>query len=314
MVRIKPKITVIGSYAVGMTMKTDRFPVCGETRLGCDFQELHGGKGSNQAIEAARLGAIVNFIGCIGKDSFGDKAIELFKMEGISYENVKRSEKFSTGVGFITVDELGHNNIVIDFGANNDISCEDIDKVEAVIASCDILLVQLEICIKAVEHAVKIAKKHGITVILNPAPFQTLSDKLLQNTDILTPNETEARLILGLRPDEDILEIEIGKKLIDRGVKTAVITLGSKGALIVTKDSNMFVPVREVKVVDTTGAGDTFSSSLAIAIAEGRSLREAVEFAGAAASLSVMRYGVVPSLPYREEVENFLKEKEEVSS
>lgn len=313
MVRIKPKITVIGSYAVGMTMKTDRFPVCGETRLGSDFQALHGGKGSNQAIEAARLGAIVNFIGCIGKDSFGEKAIELFKEEGINYENVKRSEKFSTGVGFITVDELGHNNIVIDFGANNDISCEDIDKVEAVIASCDILLVQLEICIKAVEHAVKIAKKHGVTVILNPAPFQTLSDKLLQNTDILTPNETEARLILGLRPDEDILEIEIGKKLIDRGVKTAIITLGSKGALIVTKDSNMFVPVRKVKVVDTTGAGDTFSSSLAIAIAEGRSLREAVEFAGAAASLSVMKYGVVPSLPYREEVENYLKEKEEVS-
>lgn len=303
----KPVITVIGSYAVGMTMKTDRFPVCGETRLGRDFATLHGGKGSNQAIEAARLGAEVNFIGCVGKDPFGDMAIELFKEEGIHCGNVKRSDKFSTGVGFVIVDETGHNIIVIDFGANNDINREDLDKVEGIIAGSDILLVQLEICMEAVEYAVEIAKKHGIKVVLNPAPFQPVNDKLLSGIDIITPNETEARLLLDLKPDQEVPELEIGKKLLSKGVKAAIITLGSRGAMIITGDYNEVVPVKDVQVLDTTGAGDTFSASLSVAIAEGKSLRDAVEFAGAAASLSVMKYGVVPSLPYREEVEKFLR-------
>ena len=304
----RPVITVVGSYAVGMTMKTKRFPICGETLLGKDFAALHGGKGSNQAIEAARLGAEVNFIGCVGKDSFGDSAVELFKEEGINCSCVKRSKDYSTGVGFIIVDDSGHNIIVIDFGANNDIDRKDIDKAEDAIAKSDILLVQLEICMEAVEYAIEVAKRHGVKVVLNPAPFQPLSDKLLSLIDIITPNETEARLLLGMEPDEKVSEIEIGNKLLAKGVKTAIITLGSKGALIVTKEYNETVPVKEVKVLDTTGAGDTFSSSLSVALAEGRNLRDAVEFAGAAASLSVMKYGVVPSLPYREEVEKFLQE------
>lgn len=303
----KPVITVAGSYAVGMTMKTERFPVCGETRLGRDFATLHGGKGSNQAVEAVRLGAEVNFIGCVGKDSFGETAIELFKEEGMNFENVKRSDKFSTGVGFVVVDESGHNIIVIDFGANNDITREDIDRAEEDIAKSDILLVQLEICIEAVEYIVEVAKKHGVKVVLNPAPFQPLGDKFLSQIDIITPNETEARLLLGLSPECEISELEIGKALLAKGVKTAIITLGSKGAIIVTDEYNEVVPVKDVKVLDTTGAGDTFSSALSVALAEGKSLRHAVEFAGAAASLSVMKYGVVPSLPYRKEVEKFLK-------
>lgn len=303
----KNVITVVGSYAVGMTMKTDRFPISGETRLGRDFATLHGGKGSNQAIEAARLGAEVNFIGCVGKDSFGDMAIELFKNEGINYKNVKRSDRFSTGVGFVVVDDSGNNIIVIDFGANNDISREDIDKVEEVIAKSDILLVQLEISIEAVERAVELAKRHGIKVILNPAPFQPLSDKLLSLVDIITPNEGEAKLLLGLKPNEEISEVEIGKKLLAKRVKNVVITLGSRGAIIVTEDKCETVPVKPVKVLDTTGAGDTFSSALSVAIAEGKGLKEAVEFAGGAASLSVTKYGVVPSLPYRQEVEEFLR-------
>lgn len=303
----KPVITVAGSYAVGMTMKTERFPVCGETRLGRDFAILHGGKGSNQAVEAARLGAEVNFIGCVGKDSFGDTAIELFKEEEMNFENVKRSDKFGTGVGFVIVDESGHNIIVIDFGANNDITREDIDRAEEDIAKSDILLVQLEICIEAVEYIVEVAKKHGVKVVLNPAPFQPLGDKFLSQIDIITPNETEARLLLGLSPECEISGLEIGKALLAKGVKTVIITLGSKGAMIVTDEYNEVVPVKDVKVLDTTGAGDTFSSALSVALAEGKCLRDAVEFAGAAASLSVMKYGVVPSLPYRGEVEKFLK-------
>ena len=303
----RPVITVAGSYAVGMTMKTKRFPVSGETLLGSDFAALHGGKGSNQAIEAARLGAEVNFIGCVGRDPFGDMAVELYKEEGINYSHMKRSGKFSTGVGFVLVDEAGHNVIVIDFGANNDICREDINKAETTIAKSNILLVQLEICMEAVEYVIEIAKRHAVKVVLNPAPFQPVSDKLLGMTDVITPNETEARLLVGLKPDEAISELEVGKKLLERGVRTAIITLGSRGAMIVADSYNEIVPVREVKVVDTTGAGDTFSSSLSVALAEGRPLRDAVEFAGAAASLSVMKYGVVSSLPYRKEVEEFMK-------
>jgi ribokinase len=300
-------ITVVGSYAVGMTMRSLRFPVSGETILGSDFQVLHGGKGSNQAVEAARLGADVNYIGCIGKDTFGEMAKNLFKVEGINYSNIKISEKYNTGVGFVMVDENGHNRIIIDFGANNDILKEDIYKLESIIKETNIVLVQLEICLEAVEAVLEIAHKNKVKTILNPAPFQPINERLLKYVDILTPNESEARLLLGYKPDEKITDEEVGKKLLEKGVKNVVITLGSKGAMIISKNEITVIPVKEVKVVDTTGAGDTFSSALAVGLAEGKNMKDAVNFAGTAAALSVTKYGVVPSLPYRKEVEEFLR-------
>lgn len=302
----KPVITVLGSYAVGMTMCTERFPTCGETLLGKNFQQMHGGKGSNQAIEAARLGAQTNFCGCVGKDVFGDSAIALFQQEGIHYDHVKRSALYPTGVGFINVDKNGNNIITIDFGANNDLSDADIEPLEDLIAKSDILLIQLEIALAAVECAARLAKKNGVKVILNPAPFQPISDELIKNVDIMTPNETEAKLLLNLNPELPVTERELAEAIYRKGASQVVVTLGERGAYIFSQEIKKVIPAREVTAIDSTGAGDTFSAALAVAIAEGNDLENAVKFANTAAGLSVTKYGVVTSLPYRQEVERYL--------
>lgn len=300
-------ITVIGSYAVGMSAVTDKFPVKGETKIGRNFALSHGGKGSNQAIAAARSGGKVYFGGCIGSDEFGENAIKLYKEEKINYDYLKHSNKYSTGVGLIFVDGNGENMIVIDLGANNDIFPEDIAKMEDVIKNSSILLMQLEIEESAVVSAAKIARKNGVRVILNPAPYKPMSRDLLENIDIFTPNETEARAVVGLDSKADISDEELADRILKMGVKTVIITLGERGAYIANKNMKQYVPSKKVNAVDTTGAGDTFSGALSVAVSEGKDLVEAVKFASAAAGISVTKYGVVEAIPYRDEVEKFLK-------
>jgi len=308
-VRKIPNITVIGSYAVGMTMVTGRLPVAGETSLGHDFTVLHGGKGSNQAIAAARLGSKVHFVSCIGRDAFGESALELYKEEGIDSTGVKRSQTLPTGVGFVIVNESGENSIVIDFGACNDIDPEDIERLEPVIKQSDIVVLQLEICLRAVIHSAQRSHALGVPILLNPAPFQKIPEELFALCDYITPNETEARLLCGLKPDEPLKDEEVARMLLDKGSKNVIITLGAEGALILNREQSVRVGGIRVEVKDTTGAGDTFSAALATALSAGQDLVSAVRFANFAGALSVTRYGVVPSIPFLSDVEELMKKE-----
>ncbi len=312
------RVTVIGSYAVGMTMGCARFPREGETVMGRGFQLLHGGKGSNQAIAVARLGGSVTFGASLGNDSFGGAALDMLKAEGIDTTFVKRMDGVSTGVGFVIVAESGNNEIVIDLGANHHLAPADIDRMADAIAAADLVMIQLEINPQAVIRAVDIAHEKGTRVILNPAPFQKLPDETVRKVTYLTPNETEAAAMLGW----DVSRVLDGHAmegrtlalaLFDRYGVNAVVTLGEKGAYIRTSSMDEPSPGFRARAVDTTGAGDSFSGALAVALGEGKELREAVRFANGAASLSVEVEGVVPSMPYRAAVEARLDEKERAS-
>lgn len=301
----KNKIFVLGSYAAGMTAACENFPRTGQTVRGLDFQILYGGKGSNQAVAAARLGGQVTFCTCIGCDSLGDDAVKMFTREGVNAEYVKRTDKKTTGVGIVMLDKKGDNEIVICLGANDVFSAEDVDNLEKAIAESDVLLVQLEFNLEAVVRAVELAYKHHVKVILNPAPYQQLPDSVLKKVSLITPNETEAQEMAGVSS----FDLKIPGLLFSRYHCPVVVTLGSRGAYIKTADFEGMVPPYPLDPIDTTGAGDTFSGALAVAVSEGRPLKDAVWFATKAAALSVTKKGVVEAIPTRKEVDD-LKEVE----
>lgn len=304
---VREKVAVIGSYAVGMTMSTERFPTEGETVLGSNFQMHYGGKGSNQAVAAARMGADVLYGGCLGKDSFGDMALELYDKEDMNVTYVRRSTTgASTGVGLVIVNAHGENEIVIDFAANNEVGPEDIDNMMPDIKKCRYLLMQLEINIDTVIYAAKRCKEENVRFILNPAPYHDLPKEIYSYCDYLTPNETEAKSILGLKKEEPVSQMEVAKRIYALGVKNVIITLGGKGALIYNNEIQEVIEGIKVLAVDTTGAGDTFNGALMVGLAEGKTIQEAVRFGNAAAALSVTVEGVVPSIPYRNQVEELL--------
>jgi ribokinase len=306
----RPVITVVGSFAVGLTLRAPRFPVAGETLVGTDFDMGPGGKGSNQAVGAARLGAESHLVAVIGADAFGDMAVDLYRREGVGTTHLRRTAERNTGVGFITLNAAGENHIVLDMGANHLLSPADVDAAEALIAGSRAVLTVLEISPATAGHALRLARQHGVLSILNPAPAQPLDDALLAAVDVLTPNESELRILCGLSPDDRSDTVELGHRLQRRGVRQLVVTRGSRGALVVTADGGTHhVPGVEVQVVDTTGAGDAFTCALAVALAEsGRAndpagLLEAARFATYAGALAVTRLGVIPALPTRAEVE-----------
>lgn len=303
-----PKITVVGSFAVGLTMNVPRLPVRGETLLGSGFAIGPGGKGSNQAVGAARLGAISRFVAMIGVDNFGDIAVEMYRREGVDITHLKRTPERSTGVGFIIVGPSGENMITVDVGANLLLSPSDVDAAEALIADSDVVLSVLEIPVAPAARAAALARRHGVRMILNPAPAQALDDDFLRNIDILTPNEGELRVIAGLAPDDPADGVAIARSLIARGVGAVVITRGGDGVTIVARDAEaVHVPAFPVQPVDTTGAGDSFNSALAVALAEGKDLATAARFAAAAGAFTVTKPGVIPALPTRAELEAFIE-------
>ncbi len=293
-------VTVVGSYAVGMTIECQEFPVSGQTVKGHNFRLLHGGKGSNQAIGVARLGGRAVFGSCVGNDSFGDNALAMHDKEGIDRRFVKRTDRDATGVGLIYVSASGENEIVIGLGANEHFLPADVDAMRDAIANSDLLLVQLEMNLEAVARAIEVAHAAGVPVILNPAPFSRLPDAVVKKVTYLTPNETEAAAMLGLQSVTD--GRELAHRLHAAYGAAAVVTLGEKGAYIKSGTVDELVPGIKVEPVDSTGAGDTFSSALAVALGEGRELPEAVRFANCAAGLSVTVKGVVESIPYRRQV------------
>jgi ribokinase len=291
-------------------MKVPRLPSNGETLLGSGYRVDYGGKGSNQAVGCARLGASVSFIAKIGKDSFGDMALGLYDDEGVDTTCVQRTPDAPTGVGFITVEaSSGHNCIVLDPGANEHLSAKDVESFPDPFSSAAVVLTQLEIPVPAAQAALSLGRSRDAVTILNPAPVRALPQSVLRLVDVLTPNETEAKVLAGLPPQQPAEPEEVARKLIHEGVKQVVMTLGEKGALIVTESSSIHVPAISVSAVDTTGAGDAFNAGLAIALASGADLEAGVRFAVVTGGLAVTREGVIPSLPKLEEVVQFIRQQ-----
>jgi ribokinase len=294
-----PIITVVGSFAVGMTIRTSKMPVFGETLIGSNFDMGPGGKGSNQAVGVAKLGARSFFAGIIGNDMLGEIAQELYRRDGVDTTFLSVNHETPTGVGFIILNESGQNGIILDMGANKLMDTAFVDRLEKQISASDMVMSVLEIPLEASGQAMHLGKKHGVRTILNPAPAQKLPDEILQNVDFLTPNETELRILMGLRSDDPIPNEELARSFKSRWEGTLIVTLGEQGALICDGPDVLHIPSVDVDVVDTTGAGDAFNAGLAVAMAEGMILPEAVKFANCAGALTCKKLGVAPAMPNR---------------
>lgn len=302
---VRSRILVVGSSNTDMVIKTKHLPRPGETVLGGTFFMNPGGKGANQAVAIARLGGQVSFICKTGSDIFGHQSQMLFEEEGIDTSYILSDSKNPSGVALITVDEHAENCIVVASGANANLLPADITKAEEAIDQADIVLMQLEIPMETVEYVAELAFRKNKKVILNPAPAHPLSANLLRHLYAITPNETEAEMISGVKITDEASAIEAARVLAGMGVQHIIITLGSKGALSYYKGEIVFVPAYKVEAVDTTAAGDVFNGAFTVALSEGRSLPEAVRFACKASAISVTRVGAQASAPYRNEVDIF---------
>lgn len=301
------KVCIIGSYAKALVMTAKRIPLVGETLLGEDYRETFGGKGSDMAVQAARLGADVSYIGVVGNDAFGHEFIELMKSEGIILEGIRETDELPTGVGFIIKDTNARNVIVVDMGANQLFSKSDIEEHGELIEQADVVLAQLEIPTDTALYALKKAKELGKTTILNPAPAINLLSYDLSFVDMITPNETEARVAIGMLPEMEISHREVAEELLNTGCGAVVMTLGGEGVEIHTSSQIERIDSYPIEVVDSNGAGDSFNASLAVALGEGMELNKAVQFANAVAGLCCTKWETVPSYHTRLEVEEFMR-------
>jgi len=296
----EPRAAVVGSYNAGYVAEVPEFPVAGETVTATNYEEVVGGKGSNQAVAAARLGAEVCFVGCVGDDRHAETAFDLWDREGVDATNVRVVGE-RTGLGIVIVEETGENEIVVVPGANHALGPDRVRAAADAIGACDVLLVQLEIDDDAVAAAVEVGAQRGLDVVLNPAPARELPAGILEDVDYLTPNETEARVLAGHPPDADVDDTAVSATLRESGVGTVVLTLGTDGALVDGGERER-VPAPDVEVADTTGAGDAFNAAFAVALAEGHPPTEATRVGCGAGAASVTTFDVIPSLPSRADV------------
>lgn len=298
---------MVGSYGVGLTMRLDRVPVAGETIAGGVFSSGHGGKGSNQAVGAARLGAEVTFLTAVGDDAMGRDALDLWSEEGVDASAVVTVPGAATMVGIILVEPSGENRIVIATGALDHLSPEHVQGFAPALTAADVAVAQMEIPLPTVLAALRLAHSTGTRTLLNPAPAQPLPDEAWETIDVMTPNRTEAAILMGLDPATAESPDDLAAALRERGVGTVVITLGEDGALIADEAGTRRVPAVPARaVVDTTGAGDAFTAALSVALAEGQPTDEAVRFAAAAGAHAVSIAEVIPSLASRADIERLL--------
>ncbi|QQE75414.1 ribokinase [Brevibacillus composti] len=297
------KIAVLGSLNMDLVAHVHHLPQPGETIISSRFQTIPGGKGANQAVAAARLGAKVRMIGKVGGDSYGEQLLEGLAEAGIDTEGIEREG--TTGMALINVSDQGENQIVLVPGANNEVTVAYTAHHHDILTDCDVLLVQLEIPLDTVAYAVQTAHRLGKRIILNPAPAQPLPEEMLRCIDTLTPNETELELLTGM-PVKTLPEIEAAaQKLLAKGPGRVIVTLGEKGALLARTDGTLHIPACQVAAIDTTAAGDAFTAAFAVAQSRGMADEEAIRFASKAAAIVVTRHGAQPSLPTLEEVEAF---------
>jgi ribokinase len=290
-------ILVIGSTNTDMVVKTVRFPKPGETLTGGEFFLFPGGKGANQAVAAARLGGEVTFITRLGNDLFGQQAREGLTRENIDTSFIYMDNSSASGVALITVNESGENTIVVAPGANARLNPEDLDHLLAVFSSAEIILLQLEIPMPAVEHAVNLAFSLGKRIILNPAPAQALKPEILNKLFAITPNETEAELLTGIPVTDNESADQAAGRMIEMGVENVIITMGSRGAWYRNKEHKFLAPAPSVEAIDTTAAGDVFNGAMAVALVKDLDWHQAIRFANRAAAISVTRLGAQSSAP-----------------
>jgi ribokinase len=304
----QPKICVVGSSNMDLLSKVPRLPKLGETLVGHYFHMGCGGKGSNQAVMASKLGAQVTMVVKLGRDPLGEITLKNYRDQGVDTTFVMFDETRFSGVAPIFVDDNGRNMIVIVPGANMGLSPEDARSASKPIQDADVVVCQLEIPVETTLEAFRIAREANVLTILNPAPAAPIPDELFQLTEIAAPNETETELLTGL-PVRTLEEAEVAaKKLLERGPKVVILTLGERGALLVDSDGVEHIPAYQIEAVDSTGAGDAFIGSLAYYLAAGRPLRQAIQFANALAAFSVTKVGTQVSFPSRAEADAFLKQ------
>lgn len=298
----RPRLVVVGSSNIDMVVKTERIPRGGETVLGGDFVMVPGGKGANQAVCAAKLGADVALVARVGEDVFAEKSLDNFRATGVDTRFVTRDPNNASGVALIAVDEHGENAIVVAPGANSALTPADVDAARDTISGADAVILQLEIPEETVAHTVNLARSLGVRVVLNPAPIRPISEEVLAKVDVLVPNEHEAAGLVGAELEPPTC----ARRVLALGAGAVVITLGARGAYAADARGGCFVEALKVQAVDTTAAGDAFTASLAFALAEGRDLIDAARFASRVAAISVTRMGAQSSMPSREEVDSLV--------
>lgn len=310
--RVKPRIVVVGSINMDLVVQADRMPLPGETVMGKSFTTIPGGKGANQAVAAVRLGAVVHMIGRVGDDAFGQTLRDALGAAGVDITHVLTTPNCSSGIAAIGVDNKGENAITVVSGANHMLRPQDIEKLESVIAQANVMLVQLESPIDTIAMALKLARRHNVYTLLDPAPVpdQPLPDELFE-VDIISPNQTEAKSLASQQNGEAGNHTLLGKELIRRGAKRVVMKLGAQGAMMIEGDGQtQAIPAFPTKVVDTTAAGDAFTAGLAVGIGEGMTLAQAVRLGCAAGSKAASAFGAQQSMATREQVEQILRQKQ----
>jgi ribokinase len=299
------KIVVVGSSNTDMVVKTARFPEPGETIIGGDFFMFPGGKGANQAVAAARAGGKVDFICAVGDDLFGQNALKGYTNEGINIASALVIENEASGIALITVNNEGENEIVVASGTNGMLSSEHLTMVLRDDDDVAVFLTQLETPVETVAFLAERAKTNGQKLIINPAPAQALEDSILDNLFLITPNETEAKILTGIEVVDESTMHKAARALLDKGVQNVIITLGSKGSFYMDKNMSFTVETPTVKVVDTTAAGDVYNGVLAVCIANQMDWKEGMAYASKAAALSVMKMGAQGTAPTKEEINQF---------
>ena len=303
------KIVVFGSINMDLTAYVPTFPTPGETLLGHSYITVPGGKGSNQAVAAARLGADVQFVGRVGDDLFGEEVLKIVNNENIDTSPVAIDKENGTGLAVINVDDKAENTIVVISGANMALDEEDVARAEGCLEGAKALLLQLEVPLEADLQIAEIAQRMNVQVILDPAPAVPLPEKAYQVVNFITPNETETEILVGIKPSNTTEAAQAAKILHERGVENVIIKMGSKGVYYDSKDGSGFIEPYKVNSIDSVAAGDAFNAGLAVAISEGKPLAEAVRWGAAAGAIATTRKGALPAMPHRTELLQLMEDQ-----